>query len=74
MDTVYSIYNVSDHVRYWLYHGGLGHVVVGRIQGLEETGHKTSAYRIERDHVLQDNVGMREIDVVSPINILGLVE
>ena len=68
------LYNVNDHVRYWIYPGGKGQVVVGYIQGLKETGHKTAAYRIRRDHALQDNVGMCETDVVSPMNVLSLVE
>jgi hypothetical protein len=69
------LYQVNDHVKYFVYPKGKGIVVKGRIIGLGETGHKTDAYRVKRDTTtLQDNVGMYTIDFISPMNILGTVE
>lgn len=69
------LYNVDDHVSYFVALGGQAIVFTGRIVHLEETGHKTDAYNIKRDHNFQDNVGMcgLETDIVSPLCIFGLV-
>lgn len=70
------LYNVNDHVEYLVHYRGAACLTRGWICGLEETGHKTCSYRIKREHALQDNVGMVELwkqDIVSPLNIIGLV-
>ncbi len=70
MDTLYEI---NDHVRYWYYLAGETTAVQGRVTGFEDTGHKTMCYRIKRDQSMQGNLGIWQSDVVSPINIIGLV-
>lgn len=69
------LYNVDDHVEYIVVLSGKTVVYSGRVLGIQETGHKTDAYRIKRGRSLQDNVGMcgLEEDIVSPTCILGLV-
>ncbi len=67
------LYQVSDHVRYWIYPGGTPSLVTGRITQIGETSHKTAFYRVKRDHSIQANLGMYETDEVSPLNILGIV-
>ena len=67
------LYNPNDHVEYWIQKSRGRALVQGRVVGIEETGHKTDVYRIKRDHDMIHNVGMYELDVVSPLNIVGLV-
>ena len=67
------LYNPNDHVEYWIQRSRGRALAQGRVIGIEETGHKTDAYRIKRDRELIGNVGMYETDVVSPLNIVGLV-
>ena len=67
-------YQVNEHVFYLIYPGGIPTEVSGRLVGVKDVpSHKAKLCLIKRDHALIDNVGMYEIDEVSPMNILGYV-
>ena len=67
-------YQVTEHVFYWVHPRGSATKVSGRITGIRNVeGHKATMYLIKRDHELIANVGMYEIDEVSPMNVLGYV-
>jgi len=72
------LYSVNDHIQYWIHPKDTNILVKGHIVGFQETGHKTMAYHVKRDHhhTLQDNVGMYEntnVDLVFPASVLGTV-